>query len=95
MASDHPAFADRLAADRGSLQFRAADPRSLADQIERLARDHELYRNVSEMSAKVLDNLYVGTEWTELVCRLLGDPENSNGWVAPISDKVVDTERVP
>ncbi len=81
VASDHPAFADRLSVDRGSLQFRAADPDSLAEQFVRLAADRELYRSVSEASASVLASLYVGTEWTELVREFLDDPEDLSGWV--------------
>jgi glycosyltransferase involved in cell wall biosynthesis len=90
VASDHPAFADRLAAGRGSLQFRAADPRSLAEQIERLAQDRDLYRQLSETSAVVLDSLYVGIEWTELVRRFLDDPGNSTRWVEPLSLRSVE-----
>jgi len=94
IASDHPAFADRLQPGVGTLQFRAGDATSLADQIERLLGDERLYSRLSESSATVLDGLYVGLEWSELVGRFLADPTDRTGWVAPISLRAVTSRSI-
>ncbi len=81
IASDHPAFVDRLRPDVDSLRFRAADPRDLARQVVRLIREPQLYGRLSEASAEALEGLYVGLEWSELVLRFLADPLDEGGWV--------------
>lgn len=91
VASDHPSWAGRLAAGDGSLQFRAADASSLSEQLQRLVEDQELYRQLSNGSEALLDSLYVGIEWTDLVRRFLNDPENGTGWVEPISLRSVES----
>ena len=52
IASDHPAFARRLQPEIDSLRFKAADPRGLAAQIERLIREPGLYARLSQERRK-------------------------------------------
>jgi glycosyltransferase involved in cell wall biosynthesis len=79
--SDHQAFANRLRHGETCLVFRAADPASLADRMATALRDATLYSRLSAKSAQAHDALYVGMEWTDLVSKFLGDPENRTGWV--------------
>jgi glycosyltransferase involved in cell wall biosynthesis len=81
IASDHPAFAKRLTHEKAVLQFRAAHPESLAEQIQRLIQDPDLYARLSQESPPALASLYVGIEWTKLIALFLEDPQNTQGWV--------------
>ena len=79
--SDHPAFAGRLEPDRQCLVFRAGDPADLAGALQRLATDPALFARLAGSAEAALDDLYFGTEWTELVSLYLSDPQNRTGWV--------------
>lgn len=81
IASDHPAFAKRLTHEKAILQFRSAHPESLAEQIQRLIQDPDLYARLSQESPTALASLYVGIEWTKLITLFLEDPRNTQGWV--------------
>src|SRR5262249_50183675 len=74
IASDHPAFAERLRPEVDALRFKAGDPRGLAGQVERLIHEPGLYARLSRESASALSGLYVGIEWTDLVARFIDDP---------------------
>ncbi len=85
VASDHPSFVKRLVHERDVLFFRAGDPASLAEQLERLVSDSDLFHRLSAGSATALAGLYVGTEWTEFVRLFLEDPRDATDWVKPRS----------
>jgi glycosyltransferase involved in cell wall biosynthesis len=85
IASDHPSLVERLQPDLDSLRFRAGQPRELAEQVERLIRDPELYARLSRRSATALANLYVGIEWSELVANFIRDPLSSSDWASRCS----------
>jgi glycosyltransferase involved in cell wall biosynthesis len=80
IASDHPAFIDRLRPTVDSLRFHAGHARDLAEQVERLMHGPELYTRLSRQSASALSDLYVGIEWTDLVARFLDDPTCKRDW---------------
>ena len=79
--SDHPAFKGRLEAGRACLDFEGSNPQSLADALERLVTDHELYAQLSKEAPDALEKLYVGLPWNELIAHFLKDPANKTGWV--------------
>ncbi len=79
--SDHPAFVNRLLAGEAALQFQAARPQSLAEQILRLIQEPDLYCRLSRNSASALDGLYVGIEWTRLIVHFLEAPLGPYEWV--------------
>ena len=74
IASDHPAFVERLRPAVDSLRFHAGHPSSLAEQVERLMHGPELYARLSRQSASALSGLYAGIEWTDLVAQFIKDP---------------------
>ena len=64
------------------MQFKAADPASLAAAMRGLAEDAALYQRLSEGAPAALERLYIGLEWAELVNCFLNDPKAASGWVA-------------
>jgi glycosyltransferase involved in cell wall biosynthesis len=81
IASDHPAFAERLRPEVDSLRFKAGHPQALAEQVVRLTREPGLYARLSRESASALSRLYVGIEWSDLIARFVEDPLSNSGWV--------------
>ncbi len=81
VASDHPAIASRLSPGVDSMQFKAADSSSLAEQLSLLINDRELYERLSQHSAKALNGLYVGIERQALITLFVDDPKDKTGWV--------------
>lgn len=81
IASDHPAFAGRLAPDRDCLFFRAADPGSLAQAVRRLAETPTLYDLLASNAAAALDRLPYGLYWDDLWRHFLADPSPDADWV--------------
>jgi glycosyltransferase involved in cell wall biosynthesis len=100
IASDHPAFVDRLRPEVDSLRFKAGDPKALARQVERLVREPDLYARLSRESASALSRLTVGIEWTDLISRFIDDPLSSRDWVkryslAALANRPGETDRSP
>jgi glycosyltransferase involved in cell wall biosynthesis len=81
IASDHPAFVERLRPTVDSLRFKAGHPQGLAEQVERLIHEPGLYARLSRESAAALARLYIGIEWSDLVARFLEDPRCTGDWV--------------
>jgi glycosyltransferase involved in cell wall biosynthesis len=81
IASDHPAYVTRLRPGLDSLRFQAGHPEQLAQQVERLIHDPELYSRLSWESAAALSRMYVGIEWSDLIARFVEDPLSKNDWV--------------
>ena len=81
IASDHPAFVERLRPGVDSLRFKAGHPKGLAEQIEHLIHEPGLYARLSQESASALSRLYVGIEWSELMARFIEDPRCAEDWV--------------
>jgi glycosyltransferase involved in cell wall biosynthesis len=81
IASDHPAYVERLRPSFDSLRFKAGDPRSLATQVHRLIHEPGLYARLSHESAIALSRLYVGIEWRDLIARFVEDPRCHGDWV--------------
>lgn len=81
IASDHPAFVNRLRPDVDSLRFRAGDAQALAQQVLRLTHAPALYARLSRESANALSGLHVGVEWSDLIAHFIADPLSSGDWV--------------
>ena len=79
--SNHPAFENRLRPEQDCLVVPAADPSALADGMQRLCRDRDLYARLSAHAADALAQLYIGVEWSELIEHFIADPSNATGWV--------------
>ncbi|MCX7396100.1 MAG: glycosyltransferase family 4 protein [Planctomycetales bacterium] len=89
IASDHPAYVNRLQSGIDSLRFRAGDPADLAQQWQTLSTKPELYATLSSNSEAALPKLYVGVEWSKLIKAFIDDPTNATGWVEPLSLKAI------
>lgn len=85
IASDHPAFVQRLKSGVNFLSFPAGNSHELAARIKILHKDPELYERLSSESQEALASLYCGIEWADLVELYLSDPENTSNWVSRIS----------
>jgi glycosyltransferase involved in cell wall biosynthesis len=93
IASDHPAFVERLNPGIDSLRFHAGHPEALAEQVHRLMSGPEIYTRLSQQSANALSQLYVGIEWSELVSRFLEDPYCKRNWVRGLTLADLTNER--
>ena len=82
ICSDHPAFANRLRHGSDVMMFKAASASALADAIQHLVSDADLYARLSANAATAYQNLFFGTEWTDLISLFLNDPRNQTDWVA-------------
>ena len=80
--SDHPAFASRLRHGSDALIFKAASAPALADSVQQLVSNPELYSRLSTNSEKAYRSLFFGTIWEHLIALFLDDPTNQTGWVA-------------
>jgi glycosyltransferase involved in cell wall biosynthesis len=67
VASDHPMFLKRLVADWNGLIFRAADPASLADAVERLRTRPDLYRSLSANAGESAEKYLLPLKWHMLL----------------------------
>ena len=81
IASDHPAFVNRLQPGVDSLRFKAGHPQELAEQVGRLIHEPGLYARLSQGSASALARLYIGIEWSDLMARFVEDPQCAEDWV--------------
>lgn len=93
VASDHPAFADRLQAAHGAMVFRASDPSALADAVEQLCQKPELYVTLSMNAPDAAEGLRFGMYWDDLWTAFIEDPDNQSGWVEQNSlERLLETE---
>ena len=81
ICSDHPAFASRLRNDVDVLMFKGASAPALADAVQRLALDADLYARLSANSTTAYKGLFFGTKWADLISLFVNDPQNRTGWV--------------
>lgn len=80
IASDHPAFGDRL--DPGACAiFRAGDPADLARQIDTVLGDSDRYAALSRRGPALGAALLFGINREDLIDLFLDDPTNLSRWV--------------
>jgi glycosyltransferase involved in cell wall biosynthesis len=81
IASDHRAFEGRVVHEETGLVFRSGDPFDLSDQIQRLLKNRELNRKLSEASAGAWDRMQIATKWADVIQRWLRDEEADREWL--------------
>lgn len=81
VASDHPAFADRLRHGRDALIFRAGAPEALAGTVETLVQRPGLYATLSAAGLAASRALRFGMAWEDLWTTFIKDPDDQTGWV--------------
>jgi glycosyltransferase involved in cell wall biosynthesis len=63
VVSDHPMFQKRVAHDVNGIMFRAADPASLAQAVERLRTTPDLYRKLSVNAGPAAEKFLLPLKW--------------------------------
>jgi glycosyltransferase involved in cell wall biosynthesis len=90
VASDHPAFAERVRDGQTCLLFRGGDPAAMARRLAELMGDPALFAALSAASAEALASFYIGERWHRMIELFLDDPRDLGGWVAPRSLHAVE-----
>lgn len=81
VASDHPMFRRRLTNEKTALIYEAGNAQALADAVERLLRDADLYQALSRASLEAWESLQVPVKWGELIMRWLDDAPSDRDWI--------------
>ena len=77
IASDHPMFTPIFRDEENCVMFKSGDPASIADAIERLRSNPELYHKLSAGSQGPWDQLNMAFNWHEIIEHWLeGTPES-------------------
>lgn len=82
IASDHPMFAGHLVDGESALIFPAGKVRALADAIQRLAGDPDLYAQVSLGSAAASARMQNPVKWGDMIDHWLRDTTENRAWLA-------------
>lgn len=80
-ASDHPMFKTHLKHRVNSMIFEAGNSLALAECLETLISDSELYHSISVISHSTWHELRLSVKWAELINRWLDDSPESNQWL--------------
>jgi glycosyltransferase involved in cell wall biosynthesis len=85
VASDHPMFLKRIVADWNGLVFRAADSVSIAEAVERLRTNAELYRALSVNAGEAAEKYLCPLKWHTLLDLWFQDSSESEAQLASFS----------
>jgi glycosyltransferase involved in cell wall biosynthesis len=85
VASDHPMFRKRIVANWNGLVFRAANSAALAEAVERLRTNPELYRALSVNAGEAAENYLCPLKWHTLLDLWLQDSAESEAQLATFS----------
>lgn len=82
VASDHPMFQYNLQHGVNAMIFPAGNSTRLAECVEKLVYNPELYKTISQASEAAWKQLQIPVKWAELIKRWLNNsPENQN-WIS-------------
>lgn len=81
IASDHPMFRNKLRHEVNALVFSAADPIALADSIQRLQTDPDLYFKLSDVSYDTWRRIRLPVKWGDLIEHWLKNTEVDQQWL--------------
>ncbi len=81
VVSDHPVFEGRLVEGQGVLFFQAGRGRHLAEMVEELANNEQLYERLSRGTEQAWARLQVPVEWAGLVDRWIRYSDNDREWL--------------
>lgn len=81
VASDHPMFTTHLKHGINSMIFEAGNSLALAECIEKLVTDSQLYHNISVASHSTWHQLHLPVKWAQLIDRWLDDSPESKQWL--------------
>ena len=81
IASDHPMFQNKLKDGINSVIFPAANAVALADCIEKLMTNPELYERISLASYEAWKQLQIPVKWGEMINRWLDNSAKNRQWL--------------
>lgn len=81
VASDHPMFVTHLKHGTNAMIFEARNSQSLADCIEKVISDSDLYHNLSVVSHATWHQLRLPVKWADVIDRWLDDTPESKQWL--------------
>ncbi|MBL1211611.1 glycosyltransferase [Geminocystis sp. GBBB08] len=81
IASDHPVFVEKLKHKQNALIFPAGNFRALADSIEMLLSNKDLYQLISSNSYDTWKSLQIPVKWGDLIHRWLSDSSEDRNWL--------------
>lgn len=77
VASDHPMFLENLTDGFNAMIFPAGNAMALAERIEKLFLNPDLYRSLSVTSQEAWEQLQIPVKWADMISRWLdGSPDN-------------------
>jgi glycosyltransferase involved in cell wall biosynthesis len=82
VASDHPMFLVHLKHELGAMLYCAGDSQALAETLQRLLTDRELYAHLSAASDETWRHMRVPVKWLDLVGRWLRQGPGDQAWLA-------------
>jgi glycosyltransferase involved in cell wall biosynthesis len=81
VASDHPMFRANLTHNLDAWVFPAGNADALADGVETLLSDNEIYGKLSAASAEAWERLQLPVKWADAVARWLADTPEDREWL--------------
>ncbi|MBN3926991.1 glycosyltransferase [Nostoc sp. NMS4] len=81
IASDHPMFQNKLKDGINSVIFPAANSVALADCVEKLISNPELYERISLASYEAWKQLQIPVKWAEMINRWLDNSPPNQQWL--------------
>lgn len=81
VASDHPMFSGILVHQTSALIFPAARPPAIANCIERVMTDANLYGQLSVAALETWEKLQIPVKWAELIERWLFSSAENDQWI--------------
>jgi glycosyltransferase involved in cell wall biosynthesis len=81
VASDHPMFQGKLTDGVSAIVFPAHQPLALADSLEKLLSDPELYHQLSKASEEAWQQLQIPVKFADFLNHWLFDPKTEQPWL--------------
>lgn len=81
IASDHPMFQNKLKDETNALIFPAANAVALADCIEKMLDNPELYERLSLASKDAWKQLQIPVKWADMINRWLDNSPDNRRWL--------------
>ena len=82
VASDHPMFRNSLSHGSSAMIFPAGNSTALADCVEKLVTDADLYYSLSVRSYETWQKLRLPVKWADILDRWLDDSPENKKWLS-------------
>ncbi|NJO40072.1 MAG: glycosyltransferase [Cyanobacteria bacterium CRU_2_1] len=81
IASDHPMFLNHLKNNVSAMIFPASNSAALADRVEQVLTNPDLYERISQTTYVTWNNLQIPVKWAELVLRWVQNSPDNQAWL--------------